>query len=261
MTNPVNVPLISTPDQLYNEFMLVGTLEQQKAKGQIADYREAGDRYVILDAAGKEVGMVLRGSTYLNQFQNTTVDGAVNGGNMCQITSTAMLLGSYGITVSPDQLYADWRAAGGTGLPSNNVVQILEFAMQKYAQNKFAFGLVEAKITTGENQRANADDVIQDWLKNGHIVQAATYLTTSTGHQISIVGFRYDSTGNGIWITNDPGGNLNNGGYGASNDGRFAEYRFDRKAVDFSVPGAPGYEQRAIGDRRIYRAAGPGLLK
>ncbi|MBE7438182.1 MAG: C39 family peptidase [Spirochaetales bacterium] len=242
---PHPIPEVSTPQQMFTDLLLAGRIESLISNGEVTRYEAKGNQFILYDENNKEIGRVVRGSVYKNQYQNQTNDQGVSGGNMCQITATSMLLEQYGISIHPDKIYTDWRSGtgAGKGFPSSNVTPILAFAAERYTKGNLVFQLAEAKDP--DAGRLDANNIIKDWLQQGSIVQAATYLTPPDGHQITIIGYRTDRSGNQVWITNDPGGNMSAGGYNARSNGMFAEYRFDRPAS--------GTSGAAIGSRRIYR--------
>jgi hypothetical protein len=247
----------TTPGQKAVDTLIKAKLDDLVKNGEVAQVKEEGNRYVLLDAGGNEVGVVARGASYYNQFNNQTTSGT-RPGNMCSVTTMAMALAQFGINATPDEIYQAWRAGPGKNArssePGDNVEAIARFiaADPRYGGGKIRYDTMD----TEQTGNGRTDEIMKQWLREGSVVQAATWLTPLrvTGHIVPVIG--YDDNRQ-VWIVNDPAG-IQSVGYGNKNvNGTATEYDYGMQPVG-TTPGELGAsgrstDSKAIGDRRVTR--------
>jgi hypothetical protein len=158
-------------------FSGVGYPREVRAEGLGADGAVlAEDRATItIEAPAPDPGVVLD-VPYFYQYDNRYEPGAT-----CGLTSTAMVLSSWGLAVDPDTLYVRYGKAQGQS--PTGILEIYE-----------AEGLEgEAGWTATRSELRALLDAGQPVIVHGW--------WTSAGHIVVLVG--YDDAG---WITNDPAG-------------------------------------------------------
>ena len=156
---------------------------------------------------GKEEEKIVKGVQYHSQRDNTTKDGVVNGHNMCQLTSLAMVMEHKGIEIGngdkqyEDKLYeiAKKLGMGGEELwkETRDVYQSIIEYLNK--ENKTNYGI---NVLDEETVKTRFEDFAKSLIdQNIPVIASGNF---PNGHVIVIVG--YDKEG---WIAHDPYGDAN----------------------------------------------------
>ncbi|MCX8125449.1 MAG: C39 family peptidase, partial [Spirochaetes bacterium] len=211
---------------------------EEKKKIELTD-KKKNDEVVIINKAGIEplinsilcmIGLVkdekvIKGVKYYSQRDNETKDGIVNGNNMCNLTSLAMVMDHKGIDVKngtkqyEDRLYeiAKIKNVGGKKLWYNTGIvyrTIFDYINENYNTNY----IVEIKDANKYDFEKEVKKLID---QNKPVIVSGDF---PNGHIVTIVG--YDSNG---WIVHDPYGNANTG-YKDTN-GEFVHYKYGKYSI------------------------------
>ncbi len=167
---------------------------------------------------------ILNDVTYHSQRDNVTKDGVVNGANMCNLTSLAMVMEQMGIDVGngekqyEDRLYeiAKELGLGGENLWDDTGEVYEEIFKYINKQNKMDYII---KVTNESTEERKFEDIAKELIKQNKPIIASGYFPN--GHIVTIVG--YDSNG---WIVHDPYGDANTK-YKNTN-GNYVKYKYGR---------------------------------
>ena len=160
---------------------------------------------------GKEEEKIVKGVQYHSQRDNTTKDGVVNGHNMCQLTSLAMVMEHKGIEIgNGDKQYEDklYEIANEIGMGGEKLWKktdkiyksIIEYVN---VQNNTDYEIV---VIDEKYVKKKYNNKFEDFAKslidqNIPVIASGNF---PNGHVIVIVG--YNDKG---WIAHDPYGDAN----------------------------------------------------
>ena len=201
---------------------------QQEAKtAQRVEVKEAGLTGIVNSLLrfigyGKKEKVIVEGVKYFSQRDNETRDGKVNGHNMCNLTSLAMVMESKGIDVGngnkqyEDRLYeiAKEMNMGGEKLwerTSEVYKRIIKYVNEKNNNNYVI------EIKDKKSDLINFEQKVKNLLDNDNPVIVSGDFPMR--HIVTIVG--YDKEG---WIVHDPYGNANTK-YRDTN-GKYVHYKY-----------------------------------
>lgn len=249
----MNIPTTNTKRSTFHEFNIFGNeLKSEISQKHKNDnvkcevfkkypeiYAKFGDR--ISGLKGKIVkldngkGKVLAGIPYYHQCDNNTIDGALNGNDMCQLTSLAMLLASKEIKPkNQNRQFEDllYEIAKNNGRGGSKLWDTVQTTYKKIIPNLKKNDLIDCNgLVFDESKGYFSEDedfsIIISQIDKGNpvIVDLKHGSKSQYGHVILCIGYTETTL-----IIHDPYGNLEHGinnGYGGDKrdyNGAFIEY-------------------------------------
>ncbi len=171
--------------------------------------------------------VIIEGVQYFSQRDNESKDGVVNGSNMCNLTSLAMVMEYNGIDVGngtkqyEDRLY---EIAKELGLGGDNLWEKTEKVYEGIIEhiNKLNSTNYQIIVTNEKREHKQFEDIAKSLINQHKPVITSGYFPN--GHIITIVG--YDDTG---WIAHDPYGDART--KYTNTNGRYVHYNYGEYAI------------------------------